>query len=218
MSNFSRIAAFFASMVVSLPASAQTQPDFHWCTLNAAAGYSAVTGKDGSNLSGQWDFQAGVGATWEKAKTWNWFLNVDYLYAQAAVKSAALAEAKILNPTDVGLLTATGGTSRFNVVALDLTVRYQTSRSAEIYAFGGFGLFRRQVDLTGVSDQGALLQPGNPSVFLRNSNSGSVDGGGGINFRRKNGWAIPYVEVRVVHGLAVNKTTTLVPLSVGLRF
>ena len=125
MSNFLPIVAFFAAMAATLPASAQAQPDlpFHWCTVNAGAGYSAVAGKDGSNLSGQWDFQAGVGATWEKAKTWNWFVNVDYLYSQASVKSGALAEAKILNPTDVGLLSATGGTSRFNVVALDLTVR-----------------------------------------------------------------------------------------------
>ena len=77
--------------------------------------------------------------------------------------------------------------------------------------------FQRDLTLP-VFPLGALLQPGSPSVFLRNSSSGSVDGGGGINFRRMNGWAIPYVEVRVVHGLAVNKTTTLVPFSVGLRF
>jgi hypothetical protein len=54
-------------------------------------------------------------------------------------------------------------------------------------------------------------------VFLRNSSSGSVDGGAGINFKKK-GFPMPYAEVRVVHGLAINHSTTLIPVSVGIRW
>jgi hypothetical protein len=194
--------------------------NFHSCTLGGGAGYSAVVGKDGSNLSGEWDVQASAGfavVAPTLTRHWNLFLDFDYLYDQASVKQSALAAARNLNPTDIGLLNATGGSGRFNVVAFDPTVRFQISRHAEFYVFGGFGWLRRQVDLTGVNGEGALLQPGLPAVFLRDANSGSLDGGAGINFKKK-GRLMPYVEVRVVHGMAVNGSSTLIPFAVGLRW
>jgi hypothetical protein len=219
-----RVVLAFAVMTIPMPAWAQASsatPDFHWCTVSGGAGYSAVAGKDSSNLSGEWNVQAGLGFAWPGSnpeRRWNLFLDFDYLFDQTSVKASALLQAKNLNPLNLALLNATGGTSRFNVVAFDPTLRVAASSRADIYVFGGFGWFRRQVALTGVSNQGSLLQPGNPSVFLRNSSSGSVDGGGGINFKPKKGWAMPYVEIRLVHGLAVNSSTTLAAYAAGIRW
>jgi hypothetical protein len=135
------------------------------------------------------------------------------------VKASALELAKELNPTVTGLLSATGGESKFDVVAINPTLRFHAGSKIVPYVFGGFGWFRRQVDLSGVATQGSLLQPGNPAVFLRDTGSGSVDGGVGITFAKKKGnWPGIYVEVRVVHGLAINHSTTLVPVVAGFRW
>jgi hypothetical protein len=187
-------------------------------TANGGGGYSAVTGTDGSSLSGRWNAQAGLGLGILTGKKVSFFVTTDYLFDQTSVKMSALTQAKNLDPNNVALQKATSGTSSFNVFALDPTLRVSISSRAEVYAFGGFGWFRRQVDLTGVSNEGSLLQPGNPSVFLRDTASGSVDGGGGVNFRVWNKKWGPYVEVRVVHGLAVNHSTTIVPFAAGLRW
>jgi hypothetical protein len=208
------LAVVFAT---SFRAWAQTPDDFHWCTLSGGAGYSTVAGKDGSSLSGQWNVQAGAGFSVLHNKKASLFLNFDYLFDETSVKMSALTEARNLNPTNIALLNATGGTSNFNVIAFDPTVRFPISSHAELYVLGGFGWFRRQVDLTGLSSQGSLLQPGNPSVFLRNTSSGAIDAGAGVNFKKKH-WAMPYIEIRVVHGLAVNGSTTLVPFAAGIRW
>lgn len=196
------------------------RPDFHSCTLGGGAGYSAMAGEDGSNLSGEWNVQASAGFAVVPptlTRRWSLFLDFDYLFDRTSVKSSALAAVRNLNPTNIGLLNATGGTGRFNVVAFDPTVRFPVSKHAEVYVFGGFGWFHRQVDLTGVTNQGSLLQPGNPAVFLRTATSGSFDGGGGINFKKK-GRPMPYLEIRVVHGMAVNGSSTLIPFAAGIRW
>src|ERR1017187_8309098 len=221
MFSLRRASLLFAALAVPFSAGAQKAPGFHCYTLSGGAGYSAMAAQDGSNHNGEWDVQAGAGVALvneTKTRHWSFFLNFDYLFDHASVKSSALSEAKNLNSTNIALLNATGGTTRFQVVALDPTVRVRVSKRADFYLFGGFGWFHRQVDLTGVANQGSLLQPGNPSVFLRNASSGSLDAGGGINFKPKKGWAMPYVEIRVVHGLAVNKSTTLVPVAAGIRW
>lgn len=224
--------AFLAALAIPFAAWAQDAEDprlpenFHSCTLSGGAGYSAVAGKDSANLSGAWVVQGSLGfavvhpsLNRHVTRYWSFFLDADYLYDQTSVKASALAAARILNPTDVGLLSATGGTARFNTVAFDPTLRMPINENAEVYVFGGFGWFHREVDLTGASSQGSLLQPGNPAVFLRNASSGSFDGGGGINFKtRKKGWPMAYLEIRVVHGMAVNGSTTLVPFAGGIRW
>lgn len=221
MCRLRRVSLFFAVLAIPLSAWGQTVPGFHCYTLSGGAGYSAIAGNDGSNLSGEWDVQAGAGFAVVNAtatRHWSFFLDFDYLFDHASVKSSALSQTRNLNPTNIGLLNATGGTTRFQVVAFDPTLRVPVSSRADFYVFGGFGWFHRQVDLTGVANLGSLLQSGSPSVFLRNASSGSLDAGGGINFKVKKGWAMPYVEIRVVHGLAVNKSTTLVPVGAGIRW
>ena len=216
-----RLAQWIPFAAFSVAAFAQAPPDFHWCTLNGGGGYAFAVGKDGSNLSGQWTAGAGAGfaaVAPSVSSRWSLFINVDYFFARYQVNRGAIIQAGNLNPTDTGLLNATGGSTRFNVVALDPTVRYGLSKHFELYSFAGFGWFRRAVDLTGVSSQGSLLQPASPSVFLRNSTSGSVDGGAGVNWRPGRSPISIYFEARVVHGMAINHTATLIPIGIGIRY
>jgi hypothetical protein len=125
-----------------------------------------------------------------------------------------------LNPTNVGLLQATSGKAKYDALTFEPMYRapFGERKRFNAYLFGGFGWFRRDLEFTGNSGQGSLLQPGSPSVFGRGGNSGAVDGGAGIDVRLpRRRWKV-YVEVRAVHGLAVNHETTLVPVSAGLRW
>lgn len=197
--------------------------NFHSCTVSAGGGYPFLVGKDGDNFRGRWNFQAGVGIGFTQkrkraGRTLSFFLNFDYLFAHVHVNTSTLQEAQRLNPTNIPLLNATDGTANVQVVAVDPTLRIAAWRTAEAYVFGGFGYLRRHVTLAGPSAQGALIQPGNPAEFLRNSSSGAVDGGAGINFLKRKGRPNLYAEVRVVHGLAVNHSTTLIPVSFGIRW
>src|ERR1019366_163333 len=147
------------------------------------------------------------------------FLNFDFLYGQLDVKAAALQEAKTLNPANVGLLQATSGKAKYYAVTFEPTYRARLHfERVNGYVFAGFGWFRRDLEFTGASGQGALLQPGSPPVFGSGGDSGAVDAGGGIDFKPSAARLKLYLEARVVHGLAVNHGTMLVPVSIGIRW
>jgi hypothetical protein len=142
------------------------------------------------------------------------------MFDQLGIKQTALQQARILNPTNIGLLEATSGRAKFFGATLDPTVRIPVSAAFNVYAFGGFGWLRRNLEFTGVSAQGELLQPGSPAVFGTGGTSGAFDAGAGVNIRpsRLLGRLMFYTEVRVLHGLAINNRTTLVPISAGIRW
>ncbi len=183
-----------------------------------------VAGEEQSNLDRGWNFQAGAGFALTPRPApghqWSLFLTADFMFDQLGIQAAALQQARLSNPTDIGLLEATSGKAKFYSTTLDPTFRFRVSRAVNVYAFGGFGWFRRNLEFMGTSGQGILLQPGSPAVFGSGGNSGAYDAGAGVNFRlpRALGGLMLYAEARVVHGLAVNNATTLVPISAGIRW
>ena len=201
------------------------QPDFHWYTLNAGGGWAPPAGNDHSSLNAGGNFQAGAGLAFSRPaprQKWAFYLNVDFMLDQLGIKQSALQEAQILNPTDIGLLEATKGKTRFYSTTLDPTFRFPVgdTRHSNVYVFGGFGWFRRSLDFTGVSAAGALLQSSGPAVFGYGGNSGVCDAGVGVNvgLPQKFKGSVIYLEGRAIHGLAVNKSTTLLPISIGVRW
>lgn len=218
------VAAFLAIPAAS---HAQTQcggPDWEKCTLNVGGGWSPVVGQDSHNFNTGWNFQAGAGLIMTGGKpdaAWGWLVNGNFMIDQSAVNQTALQQAKILNPTNVGLLDATSASGKFYDTSLDLaTFRFRLSDTVKLHVFGGFGWLHRSIDFKGPSSEGSLLQPGGPTVFGSGSNSGAFDAGAGINYRPKRGTAglALYAEIRVVHGLTVNSATTLLPISAGIRW
>jgi hypothetical protein len=141
------------------------------------------------------------------------------MFDQLSIKDSALTAARTMNPQDPTLLDATGGRAKVYVGTLDLMLRRPLGWGSA-YVFGGFGGMRRSLALTGPAGAGALIEPTSPTVFGSGGNSGAFDAGAGMNFRLGDhiGGITPYAEVRVVHGFADNSATTLIPLSIGIRY
>ena len=203
---------------------AQDAPKFHSCTFNLGAGPAWPLQTEKDSLDRGWNFNAGLGfalaSPQDSQRSWIPFLNANFVFDRLDIGAAALQQAQTLNPTNVALLGATGGNATFYSVTLDPTFRFSMKNRAELYAFGGFGWFRRKLEFTGPTAEGALLQPGNPAVFGSGGDSGAFDVGAGLNVRLP-GHArafMLYVEGRYIHGLAVNHRTTLAPVSLGFRW
>lgn len=209
-----------------LPLTCPAQDDFafHSCTASLGGGWTPRTGTDASSLDAGWNFQAGGGfSAWSHQtpdhRWWAAFITANFTFDRMPVTPAALQQARILNPANIGLLQATSARARFFSTTLDPTLRIPITPKVSLYALGGFGWFRRSLEFTGVSSQGALLQPGSPAVFGSGGNSGAYDFGGGIDYRPwKRVGLMFYAEARFLRGLAVNNASTLVPLSAGVRW
>jgi len=219
MSNLkASILCFTLSLAFSAVASAQD----HSCTLNAGGGWSPAVGKEGSNLNAGWNFQAGGGFALTEAPKpgheWSFFLTANFMYDDLAVSQSALQTARTLNTTNVGLLAATSGIAKFYTLTLDPTFRFPVGQRANVYVLGGFGFFRRDLQFSGSTTEGSLLQPVSQTVFGSGGNSGGFDAGGGVNFKLANTGLMVYAEARVVHGLGINTSNTLIPISAGIRW
>jgi hypothetical protein len=221
ISLFVLCGALFFTVPANGQAPCQTLDDYRWCTFNAGGGVAPVWGREHSNFYRGWNFHAGAGLEMTgrpaPGRKWRFFLTANFMFDQLRIQPTALQRARILNPTDVGLLEATGGKAKFYSTTLDPTLRFPVRGRFSAYLFTGFGWLRRDLEFTGPSTQGALLQPGGPAVFGNGGNSGACDAGAGLNFRLSRGLML-YAEGRILHGLAVNNASTLVPISAGIRW
>jgi hypothetical protein len=149
--------------------------------LNVGAGFAQAAGNERSNLNQGWNFHAGGGFALTpppaQGHKWSLFLTANFMFDQMGIKQTALQQARVMNPTDIGLLEATSGKAKFYSTTLDPTFRIPVRGRFSLYLFAGFGWFRRDLEFTGSSSQGALLQPGSPVVFGNGGNSGAYDAG-----------------------------------------
>jgi hypothetical protein len=233
---FACVAVMSVAAILSVPSKCEAQndqPAFHSITLHAGGGVAFLSGTDAHNFDMPRGFQFGGGKAllgqpkqeYDQQsnplplRRWNIFLTGNFIYQQSAINLNAVREAIALNPQNTALLSATSGTAKFYSTTLDFVPRFEASRRVSVYALGGFGWLRRTLVFEGVSSQGSLLQPSGPTVFAPHRNSGVVDGGAGIDFGVFGRGSIKlFGEVRVLHGLATNSGTTLVPLSAGVRW
>jgi len=213
--------AFVAGAVLLAPLGLQAQDALqdHSCTVGAAGGFVSPFGKDGNNFNLGWTLQAGGGFAVirppEPHHGVALYITANYMYAKLGATSAALTAAKTADPT---LASATSAHGSFSAVTVDPTVRFPLSRRVGPYASGGFGWFRRDVGFNGVN-AASLLESSASTLDRVASNSGVFDLGGGINIGlTHNGGLMVYTEVRVYRGAAINSTTTLLPVSAGLRW
>jgi hypothetical protein len=147
----------------------------------------------------------------------NLYITASFMYDRLAATAPALAQATSGGATNP-LSSATSAHGSFYATTFDPTVRYVINRRTSLYLLGGFGWFRRGVDFNGPKPS-TLIQSGGSTLEKLSADSGAFDLGGGVNFGlAHNGGLMVYLEVRVYRGLAVNNATTLLPLSVGLRW
>ena len=209
----------FAGLLCKAQAArADGQRQDHSCTVDAGGSYAIPKGLDGKNFENGWGVRGGVGvALWQtkEKRGWSVFLSSHYNYDKFRAMKEALATAKMDNGQLDAATSAHGG---FTAVTLDPEFRYAVDRRLNFYGSGGFGWFRRTVDFEGVNP-GTLTQPDVGSFGRVASNSGVYDIGGGVNVgRKRSGGLMIFVEGRVYHGAAINRSSTLVPVSAGIRW
>ncbi len=195
---------------------AQSSPDFHSCTIGAGGGWASPQADSG--LTRGWDFQAGGGFAVVAPSTGRWsvFLTANFMFDHLGATAAALSQATSANPMLAG---ATAAAAKFYSTTFDPEFRYAIGRRASVYFLGGFGWLRRNIEFTGAAAQGSLLQPSGPAVFAGGGNSGMYDAGGGLNVSPpRMGGVMLYLEVRYLHGLAINNATRLAPVTIGVRW
>jgi hypothetical protein len=190
------------------------------CTVNAAGGSVWPSGNDGDNFNLGWGFQAGGGFAVthpvEPRRGVQLFITANYMYAKLNATNKALAAAIAVDPSQLASAKAAHGS--FSAVTLDPSMRYPLSIRTSLYLSGGFGWFRRGIGFSGANPAN-LLHSAPSSLDRLASNSGVFDLGGGVNRSLTHtGGLMLYGEVRVYHGAAVNSSTTLVPVTVGLRW
>lgn len=207
-------------LVLGCDCGAQERAQDHSCTVHAAGALALPEGKDGNNFEKGWGFQAGGGFAIsrpaEPDRGNSWYITGNFMYQKFRATSAALAEAKAANPTQ--LANATSAHGGFSAVTLDPTIRHAFGRRYDVYGVGGVGWLRRGVGFNG-ANPGTLLHSNGFTLDRLASNSGVFDLGGGVNFSPNAlGGFMLFAEARVYRGLAINSGSTLVPLSLGIRW
>jgi hypothetical protein len=205
--------------LLALHCAAQEPALDHSCTINAAWEYSVPFGQDGNNFKkGPAGFQAGGGfeVKWssEPHPRLALYLTANFMYDRLTATGSAV---KMSNVT--GASSAHGS---FSAVTFDPTVRYQFFKGnivkSSVYFSGGYGWFRRGVAIDGPGTE-TLNQSSTSTLEKLTANSGALDAGVGVNFGiTKRGALMVYAEARAYRGLAINSGTTLVPVSVGVRW
>jgi hypothetical protein len=207
-------------LLLAIDCRAQEPSQDHSCTVDAAGAFAFPAGKDGHNFDTGWGLQAGGGFAVSRnagsGRGNSYYITGNFMYNKFKATAAALELAKTANPTQ--LANATSAHGAFSAVTLDPVVRHAFDRRLSVYGSGGFGWLRRGVGFNG-ANPATLLQSNGFTLDRLHSNSGVFDLGGGANFGlSKNGGLMLFAEARVYRGLAINSGSTLVPISVGVRW
>jgi hypothetical protein len=188
------------------------------CTVDFAGSLAFPKGEDGHNFENGWGLRAGGGvAVWRpRGRSDSYYATFNYMYEHSKATTAALEAAKTANPMELANPTSAHGA--FSAVTFDPTVRYALNRRLSLYGVGGFGWFRRGVSFNG-ANPATLIQSHGVALDRLSSNSGVFDFGGGANVRIwKDRGARLFAEVRWYHGTAINSGTSLLPVSLGIRW
>lgn len=200
----------------------------HWYTVSFAGGATWPSGKEGDNFNRGWGLQAGGGFLFADQRRVDdpgrkvlLGFTANYMYARLDATSKALGQ--ITGGTTAPFPNAVSAHGSFSAVTIDLTARnlvhfHALGARGNVYASGGFGWLHRGVGITGPNTP-TLLQPAAATLGTATSDSGVFDVGAGVNVspRFLRGLMV-YVEGRVYKGAAINSSTTLVPLSFGVRW
>jgi len=182
--------------------------------FHVGGGLTAITGSDSGRLDKGGNLQAGAG------HFFNRYFGIEgsFMWNQLGITGSELNR-----------LGQPDGNARVYTVTVDPTFRFPLGRGFSAYVFVGGGYLRRTVEFTQptlvgtfVFDPwwgyvGPALVPANQILGSVSSNSGAVNGGGDLNIpiaRR----AHLFIEPRYVRGFTSNSKTTIVPITVGLRF
>ena len=193
----------------------QAEEPFHHFTLSGGAGLTTITGTiagkldHGGNvqLNGGYFFNRYVGITG------------NFMFSDLGITRSALDS---LNVPD--------GFARVYSVTADPTVRLPLGHGFSVYGLVGGGYMRRTVEFTQptwartfIFDPwwgyfGPALVPVDVVLGTTVNNSGAFDVGGGLNMPLPRTNAKLFVEARYFKGFTSNTDTTVVPITLGVRW
>jgi Outer membrane protein beta-barrel domain len=191
------------------------QGEFHHFAAFVGGGFTTPTGRISNNLDIGGNFQAGAGFNLNR------FLGVNGTFAFQSLGITESALARVNVPD---------GNGRVYTLTVDPRITIPLGRIAGFYILGGGGWMRRTVQFTQptvattlVFDPwwgyfGPALVPANQVLGSVSENAGVWDVGGGFNIPLPRTRTKLYFEARYYDGLTNNTHTTLVPLTIGLRW
>ena len=187
----------------------------HHLTANIGGGFTTSTGRLSNDLDYGGNLEAGGGFNF------NQYLGVlgTFSFQSLGVTRSALDR---LNEPD--------GNSRIYTLTVDPKISFPMGSRTNFYILGGGGWLRRTVEFTQpviaptyVFDPwwgyiGPIYVSANQVLGSVSQSAGVWDVGGGVNVRLRNsGWKV-YVQARYYDGLTNNAHTSIVPITVGLRW
>lgn len=204
-----------AIAVLGLSQTAFGQSDFHHLTIYGGGGYTDVVGSVSSRLQGGGNFQVGAGFRFNPVLS----INGTFNFNQLGITRRALNEA---NEPD--------GNARVYTFTVDPKITIPLGERFSAYVLGGGGWLRRTVEYTQPTVAstylfdpwfgyfGPVYIPANQVLGTFSQDAGVWDVGAGLNFPLPRTHLKLYVEARYYEGMTSNTHTTVVPITVGLRW
>jgi hypothetical protein len=204
--------SFAALGLLFIPA-LHAQSDYHRFTFSAGGGFTTQTGRiandldNGGNLQLSGGINAGILS-----------LNGTFMFNGMGLTRSSLQEVNVPD-----------GYAHVYTFTIDPKLRVPLGR-VNLYAVGGGGWMRRTVTFTKPvlaetivfnpwwGYYGPALVPASQSLGSVSENAGVWDVGGGFDFPLpRTGWKL-FVEARYFDGMTSQTRTTIVPITVGLRW
>lgn len=182
----------------------------HHMTLSLGGGFTEPMGTIASNIDHGGNFEANSGYFFDR----RFGVTGTFLFSDGGITRPTL---NALNEPD--------GTARIYALTVDPTVRLPLRRGFVAYALAGGGYVARDLHfvkpvLIGYSTRlmPFMLMPGYVSNGSIIDNSGGFDAGGGLNMPSPWVSAKLFVEARFFKGFTSHLNTTVVPITVGIRW
>jgi opacity protein-like surface antigen len=208
-------AVCFTTSFLILANQSFAQDEDHHLTVNVGGGLTTITGREAGKLDHGGNFQIGAGYNFNR------FFGItgNFMFHQLGITGRELLR---LNVPD--------GNGRAYTFTVDPTLRLPLGQHWSVYVVAGGGYLRRTVEFTQPTSAatfvfdpwwgyfGPVLVPVNQILGSVSSNAGAFDVGAGINVPLPVPRLHVFLESRYVHGFTDKSNTTIVPITVGIRW
>jgi opacity protein-like surface antigen len=206
------------TLVFLSAAAAQAQPPpeplSRW-NVEVASGVAATTGAISDRLTSGWNINLGAGYYINRTLE----IEGNFTFNDLGVSSQVLTSLQVPD-ANARLMSLTAGPK----------VHFPIASNVNGYVMGGAGWYRRTVDFTqptvGVIDivdpwwgyLGSAIVPANQVIGSVSDNAWGVNGGGGVSVALGQSGVDVFAEIRYHYAHMNPTTTSIVPITFGVRF
>jgi opacity protein-like surface antigen len=208
-------AAFVVTSFLILASRSLAQDEDHHFTAHIGGGLTTITGRDAGRLDHGGNLQIGAGYYFNR------FFGItgNFMFNQLGITGRELLR-----------LSVPDGNGRAYTFTVDPTLRLPLGQHWSAYLLAGGGYLRRTIEFTEptlaqtfIFDPwwgylGPALVPVNQILGSVSSNAGAFDVGAGINIPLPVPRLHVFLESRYVHGFTDKSNTSIVPITLGIRW